>query len=315
MLPFDAAKPRTKTKSPAMSLERALFEEEQEVLALIGAKSEPLPPAPPPIGSTRSGSVSRGSMLGPAGSLNSKSGRSSSVAGGVKRREFEGLLSTQGYQFGVATSARSRAADVSGARRKSAPAPDHHRRSSSPVPRPIGLGPPASMSPPQQLPSFDKAYRRLSNAAMAQSTGSLSRLGQQSPRPSLSQENAVRLEKDKDLDSAIESSSDDDTGTDTSRPTSRTQSPSLRPSNRSGGQDELWVETRHDHTPLSLSAAADQESISIFYSILLNGRSSSSIHRRSLFGPWSPSSLLSQPKTSPGPRSFQTQTNLPFHKF
>jgi len=297
-----------------MSLERALFEEEQEVLALIGAKSEPLPPAPPPIGSTRSGSVSRSSMLGPGGSLNAKSGWSSSLAGGVKRRDFDGLLSPQGYQFGVGTSALSRAADAGGTRRKSAPAPDHHRRSSSPVPRPIGLGPPATISPPQQLPSFDKAYRRLSNAAMAQSGGSLSRLAQKSPRPSVSQENAVRLEKDKDLDSAIESSSSDDSETDTSKPTSRTQSPTLRPSNRSRGQDEMWVETRHDHVPLSLSAAADQESISIFYSTLLTGRSSSSIHRRSLFGPWSPPPLLPQPKTSHGPRSFQTQTNLPFHK-
>ena len=46
MTPFDAAKPRSKTKTPAMSLEQALFEEEQEVLALIGAKTDTLPPPP-----------------------------------------------------------------------------------------------------------------------------------------------------------------------------------------------------------------------------------------------------------------------------
>jgi len=206
-------------------------------------------------------------MLGPAGSLASKSARSSSVASGFNRRDVEGLLSPQGFQFGVATSALGRAADVSGTRRKSAPTPDHHRRSSSPSPRPIGMGAPATVSPPPQLPSFDKAYRRLSNAAMAQSGGSLSRLAQQSPRPSMSQEKAVRLEKDKDPDSAIESSSSDDSEADTSRPTSQTQSPSFTPSNMSGSRSEKWVETRHDHVPYSLSAAADQESISILYSI------------------------------------------------
>jgi hypothetical protein len=272
MVPFDAAKPRSKTKSPSMSLEQALFEEEQEVLALIGAKTnDPLPPPPPPIGSTgRGGSVAaiRTTSLQASSANNAKTARSSSVATG-NRRDVEGLLSPQGYQFGVGTNALNRAADTSSQRRKSAPSTDHHRRSSSPGgPRPIGLMQPRNMSPPPQLPStqlpsFDKAYRRLSNAAMAQSGGSLSRLAQRSPRSSLSQEKAVRLEKDKDPDSVIESSSDDDTETDGSRPTSRTQSPSLKPTHhgRSASQDEIWVETKHNHVPLSLSAAADQESI------------------------------------------------------
>jgi hypothetical protein len=251
--PFDAAKPRSKTKSPSMSLEQALFEEEQEVLKLIGERQDTIlpPPAPLPIGSSRNGSVSKSSML------NSKSSRSSSHVG--TRRDIEGLLSPQGYHFPVGTSALNRASEMSGARRKSAP--DHHRRSSSPVPRPTTLKPQAPASPPAAIPSFDKAYRRLSNAAMAQSGGSLGRLGNKaSPRSSLSQQSReVRLEKDKDPDSVIESSSSSD---DESEPTSRTQSPSLRPVNQSRGfQDELGYEQQHYHTPLSLSAAADQERI------------------------------------------------------
>lgn len=246
--PFDAAKPRTKTKSPSMSLEQALFEEEQEVLKLIGAKQDTLPPRPPPppIGASRNGGASL---------LNSKSVRSSSHVG--TRGDLQALLSPQGYQFDVATSALNRAADISGARRKSAP--DHHRRSSSPSSRPTMLKPQAPASPPPAIPSFDKAYRRLSNAAMAQSGGSLGRLGNRpSPRSSLSQQSAeIRLEKDKDPDSVIESSSSSE---DDSEPTSRIQSPNLKPVNTTRGfQDELGYEPRHYHTPLSLSAAADQE--------------------------------------------------------
>jgi hypothetical protein len=156
--------------------------------------------------------------------------------------------------------ALSRASDISGSRRKSAP--DHSRRSSSPVPRPVGIKSPTS-SPPATVPSFDKAYRRLSNVAMAQSGGSLGRLGaRSSPRSSLSQGPLdIRLEKDKDPDSVIESSSSSDSESESSRPTSRTQSPSLRPRDSRRSQDELTYETRHDHIPLSLSAAADQESI------------------------------------------------------
>ena len=250
--PFDAAKPRSKTKSPSMSLEQALFEEEQEVLKLIGAKQDTLlpPPAPLPIGSSRNGSVSKASML------NSKSSRSSSHVG--TRRDLETLLSPQGYQFPVATGPLNRAAEMSGARRKSAP-DQHHRRSSSPVPRPTTLKPQIPASPPAVIPSFDKAYRRLSNAAMAQSGGSLGRLGNRaSPRSSLSHQSVeVRLEKDKDPDSVIESSSSSE---DESEPTSRTQSPNLKPVNSTRGfQDELGYEQQHYHTPLSLSAAADQE--------------------------------------------------------
>jgi hypothetical protein len=260
MTPFDAAKPRSTTKSPSMSLEQALFEEEQEVLKLIGAKTDTrLPPPPPPIGSSnRNGSVSGSRMLGPGGALNNKQARSSSYVG--SRRDLEGLLSPQGYQFPVATNALSRASEMSGSRRKSAP--DHHRRSSSPAPRPSGLGSPQT-SPPPAVQSFDKAYRRLSNAAMAQSGGSLGRLvSKSSPRSGLSQgSNDFRLEKDKEPGSVIESSSSSDSESETSRPTSRAQSPSIRQSGR-GSQDELTYETRHDHVPLSLSAAADQESIS-----------------------------------------------------
>jgi hypothetical protein len=250
--PFDAAKPRSKTKSPSMSLEQALFEEEQEVLKLIGAKQDtlPPPPAPLPIGSSRNGSVSMANML------NSKSSRSSSHVG--TRRDLETLLSPQGYQFPVATGPLNRASEMSGARRKSAP-DQHHRRSSSPAPRPTTLKPQAPSSPPPVIPSFDKAYRRLSNAAMAQSGGSLGRLGNRpSPRSSLSQHSVeIRLEKDKDPDSVIESSSSSE---DESEPTSRTQSPNLKPVNSSRGfQDELGYEQQHYHTPLSLSAAADQE--------------------------------------------------------
>lgn len=166
MTPFDAAKPLSNKKSPSMSLEQALFEEEQEVLKLIGAKTDTLPPPPPPpIGSSsRNGSVSRSSMLGSSGTLNSKQARSGSQVG--TRREVEGLLSAQGYPFPMATSALSRASEVTGSRRKSAP--DHTRRSSSPSSRPSGLKP-SQTSPPPVVQSFDKAYRRLSNAAMAQS--------------------------------------------------------------------------------------------------------------------------------------------------
>ena len=218
------------------------------MLKLIGAKEDTLPPprAPLPIGASRNGSVSL---------LNSKSSRSSSHVG--TRGDLEGLLSPSGYQFPVATNALNRASDISGARRKSAP--DHHRRSSSPASRPPLLKPQPPASPPRTIPSFDKAYRRLSNAAMAQSGGSLGRLGSKpSPRSSLSQQSVeLRLEKDKDPDSVIESSSSSD---DDSEPTSRTQSPTLKPANASRGfQDELGYEPRHYHTPLSLSAAADQE--------------------------------------------------------
>jgi len=246
--PFDAAKPRSKTKSPSMSLEQALFEEEQEVLKLIGAKQDTLPPPPLPIGSSRHGSISM---------LNSKTSRSSSHVG--TRRDLEGLLSPQAYQFGVATGPLNRASDFSGSRRKSTP--DHHRRSSSPVPRPPTLKPHAPASPPPVLPSFEKAYRRLSNAAMAQSGGSLGRLASMSsPRSSLSQQTAeVRLEKDTDPDSVIESSSSSE---DESDPTSNAQSPSLKPINSARGfQDELGYEQQQYRTPLSLSAAADQERI------------------------------------------------------
>jgi hypothetical protein len=259
MTPFDAAKPRSKTKSPAMSLEQALFEEEQEVLALIGAKEDTLPPPPPPIGGSRNGSASRSSMLGPSGSLsslNSKQTRSSSYVG--PRRDIESLLSPQSYQMPMAINALNRASEVTGSRRKSAP--DHARRSSSPVPRPVGMKSPTS-SPPPAVQSFDKAYRRLSNAAMAQSGGSLGRLGTRSPGSSLSQGSiGYRLEKDKDPDSVIESSSSSDSESESSRPTSSTQSPPLRPRNTRGSQDELQYETRRDRIPLSLSAAADQES-------------------------------------------------------
>ena len=255
--PFDAAKPRTKTKSPSMSLEQALFEEEQEVLKLIGAKEDSLlpPPPPPPIGSSRQGSVSL---------LNSKTSRSSSHVG--TRRDLEGLLSPQGYHFPVATNALNRASDLSGARRKSAP--DHHRRSSSPASRPAALlKPQAPSSPPAALPSFDKAYRRLSNAAMAQSGGSLGRLGNRPPhRSSLSPPTVeVRLERDTDPDSVIESSSSSGEESETSKQTSRTQSPPLRPINSTRGfQEELGYEQQHYHTPFSLSAAADQERIHTF---------------------------------------------------
>ena len=85
-------------------------------------------------------------MLGPSGTLstlNSKQARSSSHVG--TRRDVESLLSPQGYQFPMATNALTRASDITGSRRKSAP--DHPRRSSSPVPRPIGIKTP-STSPP-----------------------------------------------------------------------------------------------------------------------------------------------------------------------
>lgn len=252
--PFDAAKPISKRKSPSMSLEQALFEEEQEVLKLIGAKQDTLPPAPPPIGSNRNGSISKPSMRGPS---TSKSRSSSSVA---NRRDLEGLLSPTNYQFPVAASALSRAADISGNRRKSAPDP-HARRSSSPAPRPIGMKTTTNTSPPPVMQSFDKAYRRLSNAAMAQSGGSLGRLAtRSSPRSSMSQPSMdVRLEKDKDPDSVIESSSSSESESEISRPPSRTQSPRLRPANFN--PDELRVETEKPHIPLSLSAAAEQERI------------------------------------------------------
>ena len=255
--PFDAAKPRSKTKSPAMSLEQALFEEEQEVLKLIGAKTDNLiPPAPPPIGGGRSGSISKTNMLGPGGSLAGKTNRSGSST--ASRRDLEGLLSPTNFQFPMAANALSRASEITGNRRKSAPDP-HMRRSSSPAPRPIGLKPTTS-SPPPQLPSFDKAYRRLSNAAMAQSGGSLGRLGSRpSPRSSLSQDPNIRLEKDKDPESVIESSSSSESESESSRPTSRTQSPRLGPI--TSGQDELRHETQQNHIPRSLSAAAEQERI------------------------------------------------------
>lgn len=261
MIPFDAAKPRSSTKSPSMSLEQALFEEEQEVLKLIGERTDSrLPPPPPPIGSSnRNGSVSGSRMLGPSGALNNKQGRSSSYVG--NRRDLESLLSPQAYQFPVAANVLSRASDIGGSRRKSTP--DHHRRSSSPSTRPSMLGSPQT-SPPPAVQSFDKAYRRLSNAAMAQSGGSLSRLAAKSSlRSGLSQgSDDHRLEKDKDHGSVIETSSSSDSESETSRPTSRAQSPSIRQPGRSS-QDELTYETRHDHVPFSLSAAADQESISL----------------------------------------------------
>jgi hypothetical protein len=255
--PFDAAKPLSKTKSPSMSLEQALFEEEQEVLKLIGARQDTLPPAPPPIGQSRNGSVSKTSLLGPSGALNSKGSRSSSTV--ANRRDLETLLSPQGYQFPAATNALNRAAELSSSRRKSAPDP-HHRRSSSPAPRPIGLKP-APTSPPA-MQSFDKAYRRLSNAAMAQSGGSLGRLAtRSSPRSSMSQATVdVRLEKDKDPDSVIESSSsEEESESETSRPPSRLQSPGPRGAN--SNTDELRYETPQSHIPLSLSAAAEEERI------------------------------------------------------
>jgi hypothetical protein len=259
--PFDAAKPLSKTKSPSMSLEQALFEEEQEVLRLIGAKHDDLiPPAPLPIGSNRNGSVSKSSMLGPIGSLNSKTSRSSSTSA-RSRDTFEGLRSPQSYQFPTASNVLARAAaqDPSGSRRKSAP-DTQHRRSSSPAPRPLGLKHSTS-SPPPVLQKFDKAYRRLSNAAMAQSGGSLGRLASQSPSLSSTSQGSVglRLEKDKDPDSVIESSSSSDSESETSRPASRIQSPRLKPTNSKDGQDELRYERQHDHVPLSLSAAAEQE--------------------------------------------------------
>src|SRR5439155_1634700 len=211
------------------------------------------PPPPPPIGS-----VSRSSMLGPNATFNSKV-RSSSHVG--SRRDVESLLSPQGYQFPVASNALSRAADITGSRRRSAP--DQHRRSSSPVPRPFGIKPPTT-SPPSGVQSFDKAYRRLSNAAMAQSGGSLGRLGSKPSPKSNSNQGPVdfRLEKDKNPDSAIDSSSESESESESSRPTSVTQSPSLSPVNSRGTQDELRYVTRYDRTPLSLSAAADQECIS-----------------------------------------------------
>jgi hypothetical protein len=269
--PFDAAKPLSKSKSPSMSLEQALFEEEQEVLLLIGARHDSLPPpAPPPIGanSSRNGSVSKSSMLGPIGSLNSKTARSASNSvPGARRDNFEGLLTTSGYQFPVATNALNRAAaDLSGNRRKSAP-DSHHRRSSSPAPRPLGLKP-TTTSPPPALKTFDKAYRRLSNAAMAQSGGSLGRLaGRPLTRSNMSAGSVdLRLEKDKDPDSVIESSSTSESESETSRPTSRTSSPRLKASGSRDSQDELRYETQQTHIPLSLSAAAEQERSSLLHS-------------------------------------------------
>lgn len=287
--PFDAAKPLSKRKSPSMSLEQALFEEEQEVLKLIGAKQDNLrPPPPPPIGSRRGGSVSTAPMLGPNGSLNIK-GRAGSSTG--TRRDLEGLLSPQGYQFGVATNALSRASDLSGNRRRSAPDP-HSRRSSSPAPRPIGLKPQTS-SPPPTLPSFDKAYRRLSNAAMAQSGGSLGRLASKvlsSPRSSLSQESDfVRLEKDKDPESVIESSSTSDSESESSRQTNYTQSPKQSPTN-SGPADELRYVAPQSRVPRSLSAAAEQERSSI-HTCITDVRSCCCFAHAELNRSWTPSSL------------------------
>lgn len=256
--PFDAAKPLSKTKSPSMSLEQALYEEEQEVLKLIGAKHDPLPPPPAPIGSSRSGSVSKSSMLGPNGSLSVKTTRSSS--GVSTRRDLEGILSHSGYQFPVASNALSRASDITGSRWKGAP--EHPRRSSSPVPKPSGLRSSPQPSPPPVMQSFDKAYRRLSNTAMAQSGGSLGRLASRSsPRSDLRKGGIEeRLEKDKDPDSVIESSSSSDSDSEPSRSASLTQSPTLRsPTSGHGSQDELRYEKQHDRIPQSLSAAAEQE--------------------------------------------------------
>ena len=175
------------------------------------------------------------------------------------RRDIGGLLSPAAYQFPVASNPISRAEQA--ARRISAP--DNRRRSSSPAPRPIALGRPLP-SPPSALPSFDKAYRRLSNAAMAQSGGSLSRLGTRtSPTSTLSRGSVDmgRLEKDKDPDAVIESSSSSDTESDSERLTSRNQSPTTKspPPLRNNQEKILQHETKYHHTPLSLSAAADQE--------------------------------------------------------
>src|SRR5579862_8768404 len=96
--PFDAAKPLHKTKSPSMSLEQALFEEEQEVLKLIGAKQDNLlPPAPPPIGSNRNGSVSKSQLQ--SSPLSGRASRSSTSH--ASRPHFDNLLSPQQYQFPV----------------------------------------------------------------------------------------------------------------------------------------------------------------------------------------------------------------------
>ncbi len=285
--PFDAAKPISKTKSPKMSLEQALFEEEQEVLKLIGAKQDTLPPPPPPIGSNRNGSVSRSSMLGPS---SSKSRSGSSVS---NRRDVEGLLSATNYQFPAATNALARAADISGSRRKSAP-DTHARRSSSPAPRPIGLKSSTSSSPPPVMQSFDKAYRRLSNAAMAQSGGSLGRLASRSsPRSSMSQQTSsdLRLEKDKDPDSVIESSSSSDSESEVSRPPSQTASPRIRPANFN--PDELRYETERPHIPLSLSAAAEQERCHLC--MTSNRRSSGSFSLTRFIRSGPPSTLLFAP--------------------
>jgi len=253
--PFDAAKPRKQSKSPSMSLEQALFEEEQEVLKLIGAKQDALPPAPLPIGQSRHGSHSKSSMLGPNGDVNNKSLRSSSHVG--TRRDLESLLSPQNFQFPTApgsfSGGFSRPSVDATVRRKSAP--DHHRRSSSPVPKPAGLKPSASSPPPTY--NLDKAYRRLSNAAMAQAGGSLGRLANRAnARSNLGRQEDVRLEKDKDPDSVIESSSSD-SESETSRPASRQESPRLTPMRQNA--DEPQIEGPSDRIPRSLSAAAEQE--------------------------------------------------------
>lgn len=290
--PFDAAKPISKTKSPSMSLEQALFEEEQEVLRLIGAKHDNLlPPAPPPIGSNRNGSVSKSSMLGPQGVLSNKNSRSGSTHVPASRRDnFDG-----GYQFPVASNALSRAADLSSNRRKSSA--EYHRRSSSPAPRPIGLKPPTS-SPPPVLGTFDKAYRRLSNAAMANSGGSLGRLAGGPQGKSSVGKGGVRLEKDKDPDSVIESSSSSESESEASRPPSRVQSPRLKPANSlRDSPDELRYERDHTHAPLSLSAAAEEERM--FTSFIAEIRGGCSKTNAHVLWPRSSSTLLSPSQKSP----------------
>lgn len=140
-------------------------------------------------------------------------------------------------------------------RRKSAP--DHHRRSSSPAPKPSGLKTSTSSPPPTY--NLDKAYRRLSNAAMAQAGGSLGRLANRpNTRSNLGRQEDVRLEKDKDPDSVIESSSSD-SESETSRPASRQESPRLTPMRQN--PDEPHVEGSSDRIPRSLSAAAEEERI------------------------------------------------------
>ena len=183
-MPFDAAAPIRRKGQSAYSLESAAEEERQAVMEILQQQQQQQQhphrpgPAPLPIGSAHNRSMPPAISGRGSGSGSSAPG---DIPGQFPNRNSLLIPTPSAAQYDVISQF-----PTNPHHHRSASSPFQSRRASSPSGR-QGAGSKQYLqaSSPEDSINFDKAYRRLSNHALAHSRGSLAGLGSSPKSPSL----------------------------------------------------------------------------------------------------------------------------------